>query len=129
VALKLVEEGAILVHQMCPRRADIELHAETWPVPHVDEPIRDNGVRQPVDDVVPPSGLADRVLEGDVVARQGGTDLDERGEPEEAIGSPVRRHQEAVQVRVFGHPFQLGQTADIAWIGTDNVDGMTFDQL
>ena len=95
--------------------------------PHVDEPIRDDRVRQPVEDVIPPGGLADRVLEGDVVARQGGADLDERGETEESVGGPVRRHQEAVQVRVFGHPFQLGQSADIARVGADDIDGLALN--
>ena len=74
VALRLVEEGAILVHQICSRRADIELYAEAGAVPHIDEPIRDDGVWQPVDEGVPPAGLADRIYTGNVVARHGGTD-------------------------------------------------------
>ena len=82
----LVKEGAILVHHMCPRRADSKLHTEAGAVPHVDDPILDGGGRQPVDDVVPRAGLADRIRTDDVVARQGGADVDERGEPAEVVG-------------------------------------------
>ena len=75
------------------------------------------------------AGLADRVLEGDVVVRQGGADLDQRGQAEQAVAGAVRRHQDAVQVGVLGDPLQLGDAADVARVGPDDVDRVLLDQL
>ena len=73
--------------------------------------------------------VAERVLEGDVVVRQGGADLHQRRQAEEAIADAVRGHQDAVQVGVLGDPLQLGDAADVGRIGADDVDGVGLDQL
>ena len=39
------------------------------------------------------------------------------------------RHQDAVQVGVFGNPLQLSDSTDICWIGPHNIDRMTLDQI
>src|SRR5580704_11904782 len=67
----LVEEVTILVCQVRFRGLDIEDHTETGPVPDVDKTMFDDRVRQAFDNVVPPIRLAKRILEGDVVLRQG----------------------------------------------------------
>ena len=66
------------------------------------------GLRQALDDVIPPGIGAAGVFEGDEVGGQGGADLDQRGQAEDAVAGAVRRHQDAVQIGVFGDPFQLG---------------------
>ena len=60
------------------------------------------------------SGSPIGILEGDVVVRQRGADLHQGGQAEQAVAGAVRRHQDAVQVGVFGDPLQLGDAADVA---------------
>ena len=74
-------------------------------------------------------GLADRVLEADVVRRQGGADLHQRRQADQAVEDAVRRHQDAVQVGVFGDPFQLGDPADVRRVRPDDAHGLRLDQL
>jgi hypothetical protein len=40
---------------------------------------------------------------------------------EQAVGGAVRRDGDAVQVGVLGDPLQLGDAADIGWVGIDHV--------
>ena len=47
--------------------------------------------------------------------------LHQRGQAEQAVAGAVRRHQDAVQVGVFGDPLQLGDAADVAGVGADDV--------
>ena len=51
-------------------------------------------------------------------------DLHQRGQAEQAVAGAVRRHQDAVQVGVLGDPLQLGDAADVARVGADDVDGV-----
>ena len=113
----------------CLGRLDVELHAHAGPVPDVDEAVLDDRIGQAVDDLVPPVWTADRIFEGDVVLRQGGRDLDQGGQAEQSIAGAVRRHQDAVQIGVLGDPFELGDAADIAGIGSDDVDRLRLDQI
>ena len=66
------------------------------------------------------AGIADRIFEGDVVVRQRRRDLHQRGQAEQAVAGAVRRDQDAVQVGIFGDPFQLGDAADVAGVGADD---------
>ena len=40
----------------------------------------------------------------------------------------MRRHEDAVQVGVFGDPLQLSNTADVARVGADDVHRVALDQ-
>lgn len=57
-----------------------------------------------------------------------GGDLHQCREAEQAVAGAVRRNENAMQVGVFGDPFQLGKAADVGRIGSDDVDGVAFDQ-
>src|SRR5207302_8740157 len=79
-------------------------------------------------DVRPPARFANRVFEGDEVLRQRRAHLHQGGQAEQAVTGAVRRHEDAVQVGIFGDPLQLGDAADVAWVRPDYVDGMALDQ-
>src|ERR1700686_3123145 len=108
---------------------DFEVHAHTWPVPDFDQSVADDRVGQAFDDVVPPLRPGDRVLEGDEVIRQRGRQLNVRGQAEDTIEDSMRRHEDSVQVRVFRHPFQLRDAADIAWVWADHTHGLFLYEL
>src|SRR5205823_4211443 len=67
-----IEETTILFRQVRFSGRDIERDPETRPVPNIDESLFDDGVRQALDNVVPPFRLPQRILERDVVLRQRG---------------------------------------------------------
>ncbi len=102
---------------------DVEVDAQARTVRHVDQAALDRHAVKALGDVVPEGLEAGRVFEGDQVVRHGGADLDQRGEAENAVGSAVRRHGDAVQVRVLGHPLQLGEAPHVARVRADHVDG------
>ncbi len=95
----------------------------------VDHAVLHDRLGQPLDDVVPPGRIADRIFEGDEVVRQGRADLNEGRKARKAVRGAVRGDQDAVQVGIFGNPFQLGDAADVAGVGADDVDGVAFDQV
>ena len=107
----------------------VELDAHAGAVPDLDLAVAHDRVGQAVDDVVPPGGITRGVFEGYEIAGQRGADLDQGGEAEQAVAGAVRGHHDAVQVGVLGDPFQLGDAADVAGVGADDVDGVALDQL
>src|SRR5579863_1343612 len=107
---------------------DVEFDPHSRAVPNVDEPVLDNRVGQPVDDVVPPGRVTNRVLESDVICGQRCTNLDEGGQAEEAVARTVGRHEHPVEVGVLGDPFQFGDPTYVAWVRPDDIDRMVFDQ-
>ena len=120
---------AILFRQTRFGRGYLEGDAQAGAVPDVDKAFLDDRIRQAFDDVVPPLRLAERVLEGDVVLRQRGGHVHVGGEADEAIEDSVRRDRDAVNVGVFGDPFQFGDAADIFGVGADYVDCLLLDQV
>ncbi len=70
---------------------------------------------------IPPVGLADWILEGDVVLRQCGRHVNVRGEPDQPVEDAVGSHQDAVQIGVFRDPLQFRDPADIFRVGADHV--------
>ena len=126
---KSIEEAGVLFREVAPRLCGDDVDAHPRAVPDVDEAVLHDRVGQALDDVVPPGRVADRVLEGDEVVRQGGRDLDQRRQAEQAVADAMRGHQDAVQVGVLGDPLQLGDAADIARVRPDDVDGVALDQL
>ena len=51
------------------------------------------------------------------------------GQPEEAVDDAVGGHEDAVQVGVFGDPFEFGDAADIGGIWANHVDRLLFEQI
>ena len=45
------------------------------------------------------------------------------GEADQAVEDAVRRNGDAVEVGVFGNPFELGYAADVFRVGADDVNG------
>ena len=93
------------------------------------KPLLDDRIRQAFDDVVPPLGLAEWILERDVVLRQGGGHVNVGGETDQPVEDAVRRNEDAVQVGVFRDPFQFRDAADVFGIGADYVDCLLLDQV
>ena len=93
------------------------------------KPLFHDRVRQALDNVIPPLRLAHRILEGDVVLRQGGRHLNMRGEPDKPVENPVGSDQDAVKIGVFRDPLQFRDPADIFRVGADNIDSLFFDQI
>ncbi len=110
-------------------RLGIDVEAEARPVEQVDHAVDHHALRQPLDDLVPPGIGGARIFEGDIIRRQSGADIDERAEPEQAVGGAVRRHQDRMHMGVLGDPFQLGDATDIGRIGADDIDRLRLDQL
>jgi len=67
-----------------------ECHTETGTVPDIDEAFIDDRIWQAFDDVVPPLGLAEWVLESYVVLRQYGGHMNVGGEADQAVEDAVR---------------------------------------
>jgi len=63
-----LEEVVVFWEMLC-RGFFIELYSQPWLVCDFYEPVFDDGFGKAFNDVVPPLGAADRVLEGDVVPR------------------------------------------------------------
>src|SRR6516164_9754370 len=93
-----IEEPGVFLCQIASRPLRIELDAHAGAVPDLDHAVLDDRLRQAVDDVVPPGGIADRIFEGNEIVRQGRRDLDQRGETEEAVAGAVRRDHDTVEV-------------------------------
>ncbi len=81
------------------RSSCTERHTQTRSVPDVDEALLHDRIGQAFDDVVPPLGLAERVLERDVVLRQRGGHMNVGGESDQAVEDAMRRDQDAVNDR------------------------------
>jgi hypothetical protein len=124
-----VEEVTILVHQVRFSRLDIECDTETRRIPNVDEATFHHRVRQPIDNVVPPLRLANRILESDVVLWQRCCQLNMRGEPYKPVENPVGSNEDAVEIGVFRDPLHFRQPADIFRVGSNNVDSLFFDKI
>jgi hypothetical protein len=75
------------------------------------------------------AGLPTGYFEGDVVIRQGGADLNQRGQAQQPVARAMWRHQDAVDVGVLGDPLQFGDAADVARIGTDDIDRVLLDEI
>ena len=69
------------------------------------------------------------ILKGDVILRHGRSDLDQGSQTKNAVEHPMGRHEDAVQVGVLRHPFELGNAADITRVGTNDIHGAFFDQI
>ncbi len=52
-----------------------------------------------------------------------------RRQTEEAIEDSMRGHEDTVEIRVFRHPLELGDAADIAGVGSDDAHGLLLDQF
>src|SRR5579863_4375993 len=124
-----VEEVTILVGQARFSRRDIERDAETRPIPNIDEPLFHYRVRQPLDNLIPPVRLAQRILEGDIVLRQGGRQLNMGRKPYQAVENSVGSDEDAVKIGVLGDPLRFRQPAAIFRVGADYVDSLLFDQV
>src|SRR5260370_36708300 len=112
-----VEELTILARNVRFSCLDIERDTETRPVPNVDEATFDDRVRQPVDNLIPPLRLSHRILEGNVILRQGGPHMNMRGEPYEPVENPVQSDEDAVKIGVFRDRLQFRYAADIFRVG------------
>src|SRR6202011_1164587 len=92
---------------------NIERDTETRPVPNIDEATLDDRVRQPFDNLIPPLRLAHRILERDVVLRQGGSHVNMRGEADKSIENTVGSDENAVKIGVFRDPLQFRNPTDV----------------
>ncbi len=73
---------AILFRQVRFGWLYVESDAKTGLVPNVDEAVFDHWIRQAIHDVIPPFGVALRILERDVVLRQHGAHMHLRSDAE-----------------------------------------------
>ena len=126
---ELIEEVTIFVRQMRLRCRHIERHAQTGPIPNVNETAFHNRVGQPVHNLVPPVRLTHWILERNVVLRQGGRQMDVRGEPDHAVENSVRSDLYAVEIGVFRDPLHFRQPTHIFGVGTHNIDRLFFDEV
>src|SRR5579872_153702 len=85
-----IEELAILFCEVRFRSGHLEGHTKTRTVPDVDEAFFDDRIWQAFDNVVPPLGLAEWVLEGDVVLGQRGGQMNVGGKADQAVEDAVR---------------------------------------
>src|ERR1019366_5174835 len=92
-AMLSVEEAAILFREARLGCLHTEGHTEARAVPDIDEALLHDRVRQPVDDVIPPLRLAHRILERNIVLRQGGRQMHMRGQPDQPIEDPMGSDQ------------------------------------
>src|SRR5665811_1062486 len=74
-------------------------------------------------------GLAHRILERNIVLRQGGRQMHMRGQPDQPIEDPMGSDQDAVEVGIFCDPLQFRQSPDVFRVGSDYVDCLFFDQI
>jgi len=64
----------------------------------IDETVCDSGIGESAHEVVPPLRSLNRVLQSDVVPRQRGCRVHGRGQADQAVGYPVGRQKDPVQV-------------------------------
>ena len=102
---------------MLARCLFIKFDTHSGLVPDIYETVTDDWVGKTFNNVVPPLRTSRRILEGDVVFRQGRRNLNEGRKTDETVGRAVRRHQDSVEIRVFRNPLQFGYTANVVRVG------------
>src|SRR5271163_891061 len=70
VLLTSVKKLTILIREMSFGCLHTEVYPNPRPVPNLDEPSFDDRVGEPIDNVIPPVRLSERILKGDVILRQ-----------------------------------------------------------
>ena len=61
--------------------------------------------------------------------RQRRRDLHQSRQTQQAVEHAVGSHEDAVHIGVFGHPFELGDAADVAGIRADDIHGALLNQI
>lgn len=71
-----------------------------------------------------------KIVQGHIAETvQGGADVDQRTQAEQAIGGAVRGHQDRVHVGVLCNPLELGHAADVRRVRPDHPYRLRLDQL
>ena len=125
----LVEEFSILFRQILSCLFRIYINTHAWTIPDLDQAVLHDRVRQPFDNVIPPCGISTRILECNEVVRQSRAHLHQSGQSQQSVARAVRRNHNAVQISELSNPFQLGDTTDIAWVGTYNAYCVALDEV
>src|SRR4029079_18890474 len=78
---------------------------------------------------MPPRFVRAGIFEGYEIVRQGRADLNERSKAEDSVGSAMGSDEYAMEIGIFGNPFQFGYAPYIAGIGADDAHRLPFDQI